>query len=174
MTIDDIKQRLIRSGQALADAYNNLEESGFKTIPAKGGWPPAGVVGHLHMSETGILRILQAPGAPVERDSLSKAYMIENDFGNNGKRYVSPASIEPDLNRVEFAGAAEKMMDRRRKIVEMLDTMPTDEECIIFAHQFFGVMTRPEWALFVCIHGERHLRQLQGILADAVQESQIL
>jgi len=174
MTIDDVKKRLINSGQALADAYNSLEESGFKTIPAMGGWPPAGVVGHLHMSETGILRVMLAPGAPVDRDSLSKADMIEKDFGNNGKRYVSPASIEPDLNRVELAGAADKLMDRRRKMVEILDSMPTEEECIIFAHQFFGVMTRPEWALFVCIHGERHLGQLQRIMASAVQESQIL
>lgn len=174
MTIDDIKQRLISSGQALANAYDALEETGFKTIPAQGGWPPAGVVGHLHMSETGILRVMQAPGAPVERDNLSKAAMIEEGFGDNGKRYNAPASIDPDLNRVELAGIAEKIMARRRKMVEILDTLPADEECIIFPHQFFGVMTRAEWALFVCIHGERHLRQLQDIVANAVQQSQIL
>ena len=52
------------------------------------------------------------------------------------------------------------------KIIELIGKLDTDELCLSFKHPLFGYLTRQEWARFNIIHTQRHLTQIQRIIAQ--------
>lgn len=163
----DLKNKLKENTELLMETVAEVPESKFNIKPKEGGWSVADVVEHLYRSEFGIPKLLQgetqkdidrAPDAFVE--PMRKRF-LQSDQKMKASDVILPT--EGEKSKKELIS---KFQQNRMKIIELIGKLDTDELCLSFKHPLFGYLTRQEWARFNIIHTQRHLAQIQRIIAQ--------
>ncbi|MBA2498543.1 MAG: DinB family protein [Chitinophagaceae bacterium] len=148
----------------LIELLSSLTEKQLNAVPFEGSWT-AGQVGH-HLSKSfGIVVILGGKTIPTNRPETEKINSIREVFQNTGIKMESPEFIIPTTKWIEkeklIRGLREKISAVKNFIDNHTDLSLT---CLDFELPGAGPLTQKEWILFMAIHTQRHIHQLQNII----------
>lgn len=166
--IDETRERLCRRVESLSD-----EEA--TTRPGPEAWTISQVVEHLAKIEDRLLRMMtmmmtKAEGAaagrdesaPVEMKPFSLDALIER---SRREKYTAPEAVAPGGTD----SLADSLARLRRSREELRALRPRIEAIdlsgVTYPHPAFGPLDFYQWLAFIGLHEERHLRQIEAILA---------
>lgn len=166
--IDETRRRLLARVEALGTA-----ECELKTSPEV--WSVAEIVEHLSISEEGIVKMIgmmlakaEAGGARADEAVRRFAPVSIDGFTERSlkEKYEAPEFIRP-----RGAALADSIASMRRGRAALRELRPRLEVADLanarYPHPAFGPLNAYQWLLFLGAHDERHLRQIETILAEA-------
>ena len=154
-----------------AAASLDAAQQGFR--PAGGGWSVGDVVAHLALVESSMIRLI-----------ATLAGKAETATGPNKPLHSYEVSLEPHLERSrtekyrtrdnfvpgENVSVTDSLKVLENVQAELLNLRPrlelVDPTLVRFPHWIFGPLDLAQWVAFVGIHEERHLGQIQAIIAS--------
>ncbi len=144
------------------------EQWSFKT--AEDRWSIAEVCEHILVSEQGLKQIIMGPlmdtprpqGAAVE----NKSETIMTFMRDRSQRFQAPDQVQPTgrwPGQAEFLTAWKA---ERSGTIEWVKTTDADLHGHVFEHPALGAIDGQEWLTFLAGHAERHLLQIEEVMAD--------
>jgi len=140
--------------------------------PAEDRWSVVGCVEHIILVErlvfNNIQTALQAPPEPAARQTevrLKDPIVIERVPART-RRVIGPEVVHPKNRWPEFDQLLGQFNLTRDDTVDFATHTSADLRCHFFPHPFIGDMDCYQWLLFVGLHCERHVRQLEEVKAD--------
>ncbi|HEX9755492.1 MAG TPA: DinB family protein [Gemmatimonadales bacterium] len=160
------------SGGAFLDLAESADDARWGLAPSWGGWSLAEVAEHVTLVETGVAKLIQrklfAEPAPVEllvetrgKDERIDDYQADRTNRRTAPEFVTPRGMWP--SRVELIAA---FRDGRAAVVAGVEAAPGDLRVYAAIHPILGPLDAYQWALFLARHLERHLIQMEEILAE--------
>lgn len=149
-------------GQQLYRLAHALNEEQFNTIPFLDSWTPAQLTVHVTKSNNGIAQGLAMNGGPAGRTPVQRVAELKKIFLDFNVKFKSPEFIVPKPGRYEqqaTLAALKKSFDQVKEKSLQADL----HEVITFA--VLGEITKLELLYFVLYHTQRHVHQLQQIIA---------
>src|SRR3954462_5629410 len=166
--IDETRERIYGRAESLSSGQSAAR-------PNTGAWSVAEIIEHLTMIEARLLGLLKvmlakaegaAPesnGGPVEMKPFSLAQFVERA---RGEKYTAPESAHPSGQET----LADSLAKMRRTREELRDLGPRIEALdlsrVVYPHPAFGPLNFYQWLAFIGIHEERHLAQIEKVLAS--------
>jgi len=177
MQTETAVRHLAQGRDALVRAVDGLAEAELRFTPGPHRWSMADVVEHLARVEEFFVqriaaRLTDLPATPSdghladdrivewERDPLNTVVVpgrVSLAMAPPPIRPTAGWSVRESLDR--FLG------DREKTEIFVRETPGLLEHA--FEHPALGPMNAYQWVLFIAAHTERHLRQIEGIKADA-------
>lgn len=162
---DRVRERLI----AAVDGISKEQES---LLTEKGDWTVAGIVEHLAKVEEGMAKIanrLLKKAAESGGKSDGSAAISENARSSSAEWYrtklEAPEIVRPSGN-VPVADSLAAMAENRKKLKEIRELFETVEGTELkFPHPAFGPLSAQEWLALIGGHENRHVSQIEKILA---------
>ncbi len=161
-----LKKKLDQNTEALLVKIGGIADEHFHKKPDAETWSPAQVIEHLYRSEFGLPKLFSGETKKdADRDSKQiiqnmKAQMLENDSRMEARGIILPG--DEKKSREELTSNFRSL---REKIAVLADQYNEKEVCTAFKHPVYGYMTREEWIHFNIFHTERHMAQIDRILA---------
>ncbi|MDZ7805532.1 MAG: DinB family protein [Gracilimonas sp.] len=161
-----LNEKLSHNTEALMNKIGQIADDQFQAKPDEETWSPAQVVEHLYRSEFGIPRLFTGE-TKVESDRDSEAIIEEMSVQSldSDKKLKAKGVIIPGDEQKSKEELVSNFQSLREKIAVMADQYKGSEICTSFAHPMFGYLTREEWIYFNIFHTERHMGQIDRILA---------
>lgn len=164
------KERAFAELERLARDLSAVQLS-FK--PASGGWSVENTLEHLALVEAPLVRLITTltdkaaaatgPNTPVHSFEVSLEPHLER---SQTEKYVTRDSYNPMGNIT----VADSLIVLLRVQTELLNLRPRleaiDPTLVRFPHWIFGPLDLAQWLAFVGVHEERHLGQINDILAS--------
>ena len=153
-------------GRGLSDA-----QLGFK--PMSGGWSINEVLEHLVIVEAPLVRLITTltdkaesatgPNPPMHTFEVSLEPHLER---SRTEKYVTRENYNPKniQNALASLSALRQVQSELLKLRPRLETV--DPTLVRFPHWIFGPLDLAQWLAFVGIHDERHLQQINAIVAS--------
>jgi hypothetical protein len=167
-SIEETRGRLVARVAELSTAQENFR-------PARGGWSVAEIVEHLALLEERLLGLMnvmvhKAEQAGFQRTSESshfKPVSLEQFRERAGKeKYNAPDPVRPK-GGVTVRESLERLRQSRESLRSLRPRIEaTDLSGARYAHPAFGPLDFYQWLLMIGFHEERHLRQLEALLAS--------
>jgi len=170
-SIDETRNRLLARVESLSATECEMR-------PSPEVWSAAEIVEHLSISEEGMMKLIgmllakaEAGGGvgaketgrrfePVSIDSFTERSLKE--------KYEAPEFIRP-RGGVALAGSIARMQQMRATLHGMRPRLEAaDLTNARYPHPIFGPLNAYQWLLFIGAHEERHLRQIETILSEAL------
>ena len=150
----------------LISTLERFPDDGFNAAAADGGWSGALVAEHLQRVDKGILKMVTGDEhRAVDRPVDQKVQAIHESFLESPKKYTAFGNIIPKGRLSTVAQAIEELKTIYDQLIQALPKLDLAQEVTSFEHPLFGPLTNYEWVHFLIIHGKRHLRQLDALLA---------
>jgi uncharacterized damage-inducible protein DinB len=176
LTYRDLGEILAAKQQALAmieQSTGNLSAAQLNFKPAGGGWSIENVLEHLALVEEPLVRLITSltdkaaaaagPNVPVHSFEVSLEPYLER---SRTEKYVTRDKFEPSGD----VRAADSLKVLRNVQTEVLNLRPrlqsVDPRLVRFPHWLFGPLDLAQWLAFVGVHEERHLGQINAIIAS--------
>lgn len=166
--IDKTRERIFKRVEELSD-----EQLNSRTAP--NAWSVTEIVEHLAKIEAGLLRIMRVMLTKAESVSqTSNGSHIEikpfslNEFIERARKekYTAPESVSPSGK----GNLADSLAQLRRSREELHSLRPRieaiDLSAVSYPHPAFGPLNFYQWLVFIGIHEERHLRQIESALSS--------
>lgn len=168
-----VLDHLTGSRKRLLDAVNGLsaEQRTFK--PAEDRWSVAGCVEHIILVEGFVLHTiqttLQTPPEPAEKQAevRRKDPIVIERVPARIRRVMGPPAVHPTNRWPDFEELLDQFETTRQRSVTFATGTESDLRSHFFPHPFIGDMDCYQWLLFLGLHCERHVRQLEEVKADA-------
>jgi len=167
-TIDATRERLYKRAEGLNDEQLNAR-------PDVGAWSVAEIIEHLTLIEDRLLGMMKimlrkaedasAPldTASVEMKPFSLAQFVERA---RQEKYTAPESAHPS-GKENLADLLVKMRETREELHSLSPRIETtDLSIVVYPHPVFGPLNFYQWLAFIGIHEERHLAQIEKVLAS--------
>lgn len=159
------------SGGAFLDLAERADDARWGLTPQRGGWSLAEVAEHVTLVETGVAKLIQRKlfdePAPVEllaetrgKDERIEGYQADRTNRRTAPEFVTPRGRWP--SRVELIAV---FREGRAAVVAGIEAAPGDLRAYAAVHPILGPLDAYQWALFLARHLERHLLQMEEILA---------
>ena len=159
------KERLLKE---LEDSVQERTEEQLATNPGPGRWSIAQILEHVSLVDARLVRMIEV--------YLQKANPLKGGPVMIGMPQVmldaayQKLPARPDAIPTGKIKAAESLA-RLKTLDGTFQSMRTrmlnaDLTSVSVPHPFFGPLTLDQWALFLCFHEERHLRQMMAINAE--------
>ena len=148
----------------------SVAQLGFR--PAQGGWSIENVLEHLALVEGPLVRLITTltdkaaaaagPNPPLHSFEVSLEPYLEQ---SRKEKYATREKFEPTGN----TRAADSLEILHNVQGELLSLRPrllsVDPTLVRFPHWIFGPLDLAQWLAFVGVHEERHLGQINAIIA---------
>ena len=167
-TIDETRERIYKQAEGLNDEQLNARLNA-------GAWSVAEIIEHLTLIEgrlLGMMKIMlkKAEGAsarvgaaPVEMKPFSLEQFVERA---RAEKYTAPDSAHPS-GKEKLADLLTKMRQTREELRSLSPRIEaTDLSSVVYPHPVFGPLNFYQWLAFIGIHEERHLAQIEKVLAS--------
>lgn len=167
-TIDETRERLYRRAEGLSPSQLN-------TRPNPDAWSVAEILEHVTLVEgrlLGMLKILltkaegasaKASSSPVEMQPFSLEQYLERA---RNEKYKAPETAHPS-GKVSLADSLLKMRQAREELHGLVSRIEAlDLSSAAYPHPAFGPLNFYQWLAFIGIHDERHLGQIEKVLAS--------
>jgi hypothetical protein len=159
------------SGGAFLDLAERTGDPQWRLTPQRGGWSLAEVAEHVTLVEIGVAKLVQrklfAEPAPIEllaetrgKDERIEVYQADRTNRRTAPEFVTPRGKWP--SRVELIA---DFRDGRAAVIAGIEAAPSDLRAYAAVHPILGPLDAYQWALFLARHLERHLIQMEEILA---------
>jgi hypothetical protein len=169
-SMDKTRARLRARLEAVAGAGDGQES----LRPSADAWSVAEIAEHLAIIEERLSRLFpvmltKAEAGGLQRSAdkpfqpVSVAAMIEQSAR---EKYTAPetarptgsVSIQDSLARLEHSREAIRALQPRLEALDLTD--------VTYPHPAFGPMSAYQWLIFIGAHEDRHLRQINSLLAS--------
>lgn len=148
-----------------------LDSQTAESRRADGEWSVSEIVEHLAIVERGALvglkRTLSQSAAESEQLKATdgKSDIISNLVATAINRIQAPEIAQPTGRFGPWPGPLHQLSDTRRKLIELESGDATGFDTHLMAHPILGPMTVRQWFQFIAAHTNRHLKQIESLLA---------
>ncbi|MBM3762104.1 MAG: DinB family protein [Acidobacteria bacterium] len=135
-------------------------------------WTVSEVVEHLAIVEratlVGLKRTLsQSPADPEKlKATEGKSEIISNRVGVAVNRIQAPAVAQPGGKFGPWPAPLNQLVETRQKLMEFEATDAPGFDTHLMDHPVLGPMTVRQWLQFIAAHTNRHLIQIESLLAS--------
>lgn len=160
----------------LATTLSQISADEAAVLPEGEKWSINQIAEHVSMVDFGITRICSKllEAAKADGSPSDGSFSLSDNFG---ERAAIIAGIKVDApERVHPTGevSIDEALERMKAFSEVFDSMKPDlESCDLsghkFPHPFIGDMDAGEWLVMAGLHKQRHLKQIEGLLAKIRQ-----
>ena len=177
-SVVDIYKAIDEPRERLYNRVESLNEEQANARPEANAWSAAEIVEHLTIMEERLVRMMKVMLTKAERASLkSDRAMVEiKPFSldelvarSRNERYIAPDAMRPS-GTVRLAHLLVRLRQSR---VELRSLRPrieaTDLSAVTYPHPAFGPLNFYQWLAFIGLHEERHLRQLESVMAAEIE-----
>lgn len=177
--IPAVDRRVTRLEEELARVRAAFEAA-LDAVPAArlhvaqaGGWTPSQIIWHVAKVERGVARMIERLDAAVPAmatvppgPKLDQVLHLLDaiPFHDRSRRLEAPEALRPP-ERVDLLAERARWADGRVQLVEALRQAGPRLSLIRYEHPFFGPFDGWQWGLMIARHEERHLLQLQEVVA---------
>lgn len=160
---------LRRSGAAFPDAFRGIGPKQFFAKPGPDQWSIAETVEHVTIVELGSGKLIRTKLTESEADAdlLAQAEggaaRIEARLGVEGAAFQAPERVLP---KGRWSSAEEMMAvfeEHRTATIDFIESTPLDLTRYVAPHPRFGPIHGLDWAYFLALHSDRHIRQIERI-----------
>ena len=139
--------------------------------PAEDRWSVAGCVEHIILVEDFVFQTMQAviqtPPEPAKQAEVrGKDQMVLQRVPARLRRVMGPVQVHPKNRWPDFEELLRQFEITRDRSVAFATTTEADLRNHFFPHPFMGDLDCYQWLLFLGLHAERHVRQLEEVKAD--------
>lgn len=165
---------LARSGSAFPDAFRSIGPKQFFAKPAADQWSIAETVEHVTIVEVGSGKLIRTkltetePDAGLLAEAEDGSARIEARLGVEGGPFQAPERVLP---KGRWSSAEEMLAvfeENRAATIEFIESTPLDLTRYVAPHPRFGPIHGLDWAYFLALHTDRHLRQIERIKQSPV------
>ncbi len=136
--------------------------------PAEDRWSVAGCVEHIILTEDFVFqtiqRVLETP--PKENQVRHKDPIVIERVPARTTRVMGPEMVHPKNRWPDFEALLGEFNATRRRSMSFAEETEADLRGHFFPHPFLGDLDCYQWLLFLGLHCERHVRQLEEVKAD--------
>jgi uncharacterized damage-inducible protein DinB len=162
---------LAASRERLLGAVEGLSEEQRTFRSAEDRWSVAGCVEHIILVEDFVfqtmLTALKAPPEPSKQAEVShKDQIVLERVPARARRVMGPVEVHPRNRWPEFEELLRQFEATRERSVRFASETQADLRCHVFPHPFLGDLDCYQWLLFLGMHCERHVRQMEEVKAD--------
>lgn len=148
----------------LLEIVSSTGEEQLNAAPATGGWSLAQIAEHLLKSYASV-RVMNGNVKSTERAPDEKVQGVKELFLDNSIKMTAPVGVLPSTGPINKVGLIEGLEKRISQMKEVLTNKDLSLTCIDFEIPGYGEFTRLEWMCFNTFHTQRHLRQMNKMLA---------
>ena len=168
---DLIVEQLAQSRERLLQVTGGLTREQQTYRAAEGRWSVADCVEHVAIVEDNILRriqkILEGPPEPQRRpEAQGKEEIILARVPARETRVQGPPQVMPTGRWSNFDALIRQFESTRERSLRFAAVTQADLRCHFFPHPFLGLFDCYQWLLFLGTHCERHVRQMEEVMAD--------
>jgi DinB superfamily len=166
-----VLEHLAKSRERLLQAVDGLSAEQRSFQPADDRWSAAGCVEHIILVEDFVFqtmhRVLQAPPEPAKQaDVRRKDSIVIAKIPARTSRVMGPEMVHPKNRWPDFEELLRQFESTRERSVTFAAGTEADLRSHFFPHPFLGDLDCYQWLLFLGLHCERHVRQLEEVKAD--------
>jgi len=129
------------------------------------GWSAGQLGEHLYKSYA-FVKILNGKTNVTERPVDQKLDPIKILFADDSVKMNAPIAIVPANEKIDKNDLIKSLENRIEQIKQIIETKDLSLTCIDFSIPAYGEFTRYEWIWFNIYHTQRHIRQLENIVAS--------
>jgi uncharacterized damage-inducible protein DinB len=166
-------EHLAQSRKRLLQAVDGLSAEQRTFQPAEDRWSVAGNVEHIILVESFVfqtmLKTLEASPEPAEKqiEVRRKDPIVIERVPARTRRVMGPEAVHPKNRWPDFEELLRQFEATRQRSVSFATGTEADLRSHFFPHPFLGDLDCYQWLLFLGLHCERHVRQLEEVKADA-------
>jgi uncharacterized damage-inducible protein DinB len=140
--------------------------------PAEDRWSVAGCVEHIILVEdfvfqTMLRKLATPPESPEKQAEVRrKDPIVIERVPARTRRVMGPEAVHPKNRWPDFEELLRQFEATRQRSVTFASETEADLRSHFFPHPFIGDMDCYQWLLFLGLHCERHVRQLEEVKAD--------
>lgn len=160
----ETQEKFINRVSGLSD-----EQMSFK--PNEKSWTVAEVAEHIVLSESAIMNLIQSTALKSDMNKDPGVFRVRDiavrlAVTNRGQKFNAPPVVQPksEINTVE--GLISGFKTARAANIEILKNTTADLRNHFTDNPLIGVIDAYQWFLFLNGHTERHLAQMDEIMAD--------
>jgi hypothetical protein len=157
--------------KTILDTVAPLSAAQWNYKPAPDRWSAAEIAEHIALSEDSLFelvgKILKSPAAKLDRAGQRKkdAAVLEN-VARRDQKAKAPENLAPKgIYKTPAAFRAAFVKSRDRNLAFIRDTQ-ADLRGHASSHPAFGMLDAYQWMLLIGAHSERHLSQIQEVMAS--------
>jgi hypothetical protein len=171
-SVADIFEAIEQVRRSVYDRVAGLaaEQAAFRSEPD--GWSPAQLAEHMCVSEERLAGAIQryltaaeAEGRPAASPAIAPVSLDRIQEQAKAK-FTSPEATKPS-GALSIPEILERMRRSREDLMAMRPRLEAiDVSDVTFPHPVFGPLNLYEWVLFVGMHEQRHLRQIDAVMSS--------
>jgi uncharacterized damage-inducible protein DinB len=167
-----VLDHLAASRERLLGAVDGLSAEQRTFQPAEDRWSVAGCVEHIILVEAFVFQTmqtaLQAPPEPAAKQTevRRKDPIVIAKVPARTSRVMGPVEVHPKNRWPDFEELLQQFETTRQRSVTFATATEADLRGHCFPHPFLGDLDCYQWLLFLGLHCERHVRQLEEVKAD--------
>lgn len=150
---------------ALCEVIDALTDN-FNRPPSYGGWTPGQVARHLQMSQAKLIQALEATSYETRHPENAKVAAIIGLFLNFDSKYDAPGFITPEDQEFDANRLRNFFSQLKNELSEKVPDLALDVVVPHFDFPHIGTLTRLEMIAFALFHTQRHIRQMEKMIAD--------
>ena len=164
--------RLLRDGiERLTNLAGSITDKQARWQARPGAWSVLDIIEHVTLVERAMFaRMLKAFESPASAESLERTRGRDEKLLRAVRnRTVKVQAPDPFVPSGQFGGLAltlEACSETRLKSIEFLAATEMDLRAYTYPHFILKDMDAYQWLVFLAAHLERHLTQMEEILAD--------
>lgn len=171
-SIDETRGRLQQRLAGLSAAQENFRA-------AAGDWSIAEIVEHLATLEERLLKLMtmmvkkaESEGERRTADSSFAPVSLDRIAERSRKeKYTAPEAVQP-RGGISISDSLQRMQQSRAELSALRPHLEaTDFSSVRYPHPAFGPLDLYEWLLMIGFHEERHLRQIEALMASPEYQS---
>jgi len=157
----------------LQKSVTGLSPEQLVSHPQEGRWSISEVLEHVLLVDASLLKLINAllgkvenagtHGEPANAFPMDLRALVDQ---SNKEKYIARENAQPTGK----VSASDSLRESERIQGELLSLQPRlesiDLSSISFPHFALGPLTLGQWFAFIGIHEERHLRQIEGLIAS--------
>lgn len=155
------------------DFFSAIPAETINTIPFPGSWTPAQLVRHLLMANGGCLEELSGPVQHTTRPYDTGVDQIRNAFLDFSVKFQAPEFVVPPAIDYDKEELLASWKNTQSGLLDAVDQQDLTQTCLLFELPGLGYLTRWEVLHFLLYHTQRHLRQLQGMVATIGEKESV-
>ena len=159
----------------LVARYQGLTETERTHRPTETAWSPDQIIEHLATIEGGMLRLInkllgkaETAGVPAPADgAITPINMDEFNRIADANKFEAPEPVRP-TGQMSGAEALAALQASRAEIHTLRPRLAAvDLSSVSFPHPFAGPLNLYQWLVFIGLHEQRHLDQIDRTVPQA-------
>lgn len=141
----------------------------FNIKPDQNTWSVRENVEHIVRAEFGTPRLFNGiTESKPDRNSEQLIEEMTRSFLDRSSKYKSFAEVNPTDGEKKKEDLIANFKSTRDKVAELIKQQDPDELCVKYKHPIYGFLTRREWIHFNVVHAQRHMMQIEEVLAQII------